>query len=75
MAALFLGLYSLALKLSPAARNRTWEVNYRWGHWLGFFLWLAIFILIHRQTMRHLPNRDPFLVPIADELITYNLPI
>jgi len=64
LAALFLSLYSLSLTLSPAVRNRTWEVPYRWEHWFGFGTWLIIFIIIHRYTSRYLNYRDPFLVPI-----------
>ena len=31
-AALFLGAYALVLSLSPAGRNRSWDVEYLWQH-------------------------------------------
>lgn len=64
-AALFLGFYAFALMLSPAARSRTWQVDYRWEPWIGFFAWLAAIILLHNQTARFLPNRDPYLLPVG----------
>lgn len=73
LAALFLSLYALALTLSPAGRARSWEVDYRWEHWLGFALWLALFILIHMQTARFLPERDPYLIPVAALLCGWGL--
>jgi cell division protein FtsW (lipid II flippase) len=65
MAALFLTLYALALTLSPAARARSWEVDYRWGHWLGLAMWAVFVVLAHRQIVRHLPDSDPYLLPAA----------
>jgi cell division protein FtsW (lipid II flippase) len=65
LAALFLFIQSLALSLSPAVRARSWQVSYRWDHWLGFALWLGIFSLAHVQAARHLPRRDPYLLPIG----------
>ena len=73
LAALFLGLYTLILTLSPAARNRTWEVSYRWEHWGSYLTWLLLFFLIHHQTSRYLKNRDPFLIPIAALLSGWGL--
>ena len=43
LAALFLGLYALALTLSPAARSRTWDIDLHWAHWLGLGIWLIGF--------------------------------
>jgi cell division protein FtsW (lipid II flippase) len=65
LAGVFLGLYSLALSLSPAARLRTWEVDYAWQHWGAFIVWAGLFTLVHRLSKRTLPGRDPFLIPIA----------
>ena len=65
LAALFLTLYALALSLSPAVRARSWEVAYRWDHWLGLLVWLAAFYLAHGQTSRWLPQRDPYLLPLG----------
>ncbi len=65
LAALFLCLYALALTLSPAARERSWMVDYRWSHWLGLAMWAVIVALAHRQIIRHLPDSDPYLLPGA----------
>jgi cell division protein FtsW (lipid II flippase) len=73
LAALFLGLFALSLTLSPAVRNRTWDVSYRWEHWISFAVWALVFYLIHIQTSRFLKNRDPFLVPIAALLSGWGL--
>jgi cell division protein FtsW (lipid II flippase) len=64
-AAAFLFLYSLILSLSPAVRERSWTVDYRFSHWLGFIVWAALFAFTQRETARRLPDRDPYLVPLA----------
>lgn len=65
LAGVFLGFYSLALSLSPAARFRTWEVTYHWQHWVAFLFWAILFTLAHRSSKQALPGRDPFLLPAA----------
>lgn len=65
LAGVFLGLYALALSLAPAARARSWEVDYRWNHWLGFLAWVILIIIVDRQSTRYLPDRDPYLLPVA----------
>jgi cell division protein FtsW (lipid II flippase) len=65
MAALFLFIQSLALTLSPAAREGSWAVDYRWSHWLGFALWVVAFGLAHRQFIKHIPDANPYLLPAA----------
>ncbi len=65
LAGTFLFLYSLILTLSPAARAGTWQVDYRWDHWLGFLVWGILFAIAHGQSVRRLPERDPYLLPIA----------
>ena len=65
LAVVFLFFYALALSLSPAARLRTWEVEFRWDHWLGFGLWLVFSLAAHFATARRLPDRDPYLLPAA----------
>lgn len=60
-----MGIYSLALSLANAARLRSWQVNYRWTHWLGFAVWIGLAWLIHRQLSHRLPERDPLLFPLT----------
>lgn len=65
LATAYLAVYALALTLSPSARARSWDVTYRWMHWVGFLLWVGLFWLARRQLDRHLRERDPFLLPLA----------
>jgi cell division protein FtsW (lipid II flippase) len=73
LAALFVLLLALALSLSPAARARSWEVDYRWSHWLGLLLWAGCTFAAHWQINRRLPERDPYLLPIAALLSGWGL--
>ena len=73
LAALFLGLFALALTLSPATRARAWDVDYHWSHWLGYGVWLIGFGVIHRETQRWMPQRDPFLIPLIALLSGWGL--
>ena len=73
LAALFVGFYALALTLSPAAHARTWEVDYRLGHWLGYLIWLVGFAIALRETSRRLPKSDPLLLPLIALLSGWGL--
>jgi len=64
-AAAFLFLYSTILTLSPAARERTWDVDYRLSHWAGFAIWFAVIFILNRAISRQVPDRDPYLFPAA----------
>lgn len=61
----FLASYALALSLSPAARTRSLVWDLRWDHWLGFIVWASGAFLADRQSRRYLPERDPYLLPVA----------
>lgn len=65
LAALFLSLYSLILTLSPAVRVRSWDADYRWGHWAGFALWAVLSWLVHIRLRDDAPKRDPYIFPLA----------
>ena len=73
VAAVFLFLYSVILTLSPAVREQAWNVSYRWAHWIGFAAWATLFFLADRFTRRQLPDRDPFLLPLAALLSGWGL--
>lgn len=64
-AGIFLALYAIALTIAPIARSRGWEGDLRWDHWIGYLVWLPLIFLAHLQSKRQLPNRDPYLLPIA----------
>ena len=65
LAAVFLFLYSLILTLAPAARARSWNVSYHWSQWLGFAVWVGVILVAHTQIKRHIPEADPYLLPVA----------
>ncbi len=65
LAGAFLFLYSLILTLAPAARERSWAVEFNWSQWLGFAAWVIVFTLAHYQTRHQLPDADPYILPIA----------
>ncbi|NOH02989.1 MAG: FtsW/RodA/SpoVE family cell cycle protein [Chloroflexi bacterium] len=67
-AALFLFIQSVILTLAPAVRERSWEVDYRLAHWIGYFGWGLFTIFAHRATVRYLPERDPYILPAASLL-------
>lgn len=72
-AAAFLFLFSVILTLSPAVRERAWSADLRWGHWIGFAVWLALYLLASRVTARRLPDLDPFILPSAFLLCGWGL--
>lgn len=72
-AALVLLIQSTILTISPAVRERTWNVDYRLSHWLGFFVWIALMNFAHRATIKYLPERDPYLLPAAGLLSGWGL--
>jgi cell division protein FtsW (lipid II flippase) len=63
--AAFLFIFSLILTLSPAVRERTWSAGFRWDHWIGFAIWLALTWYASRVTSHRFPETDPFLLPVA----------
>ena len=65
LAALFLFLYACILTLSPAVRERTWQVDLRWGHWLGLAAWALAFFLLRRTILSKLHFHDPYLLPVV----------
>ncbi len=66
LAALFLILFSIILSLSPVIRERSWDVaSLKWTHWLGLAVWGLTVWIADRQIRRRLPERDPYLFPIA----------
>lgn len=73
LAGSFLFFYSLALSLSPAARARSWDVDYRWAHWLGFAVWVLGVAFAVREAQRRLPHYDPYLVSISALLSGWGL--
>jgi len=73
LSGVFLFIYSLVLTLSPAVRYHSWNVEYRWQHWVGFISWGLISFIIHRISAKKYINRDPYLLPVAFTLIGWGL--
>jgi cell division protein FtsW (lipid II flippase) len=73
LAGVFLALFAIILSLSPSVRERSWNVEYRWQHWAGLLAWVVVFTFAHRATKRYLPERDPYLLPIAALLTGWGL--
>ncbi len=73
LAAGFLFLYALILTLAPAARARSWSVDYRWSHWLGFGIWAIVFLMLHRLANRRFPDADPYFLPLAGMLTGWGI--
>ncbi len=72
-AALFLLLLSIILTLSNAVRYRSWDVDYHWWHWVGYFIWLGSSISIHRSIKEHLQDSDPYIFIIAQLMTGWGL--
>ncbi len=72
-AGIFLFLQSIILTLAPAVRERTWDAQFRFAHWIGFVVWCAATYVAHRVLTRRLPERDPYLFPAAALLSGWGL--
>jgi len=64
-AGLLIITYGLVLTLAPAVRYHGGSDRYQFQHWVGIIVWGVIFFLLHNQTSRKLPERDPFILPIV----------
>jgi len=73
LSAVVLLFLAAALTLSPAARARSWDVDYKWGHWVGLLVWAVSFYFAYRLASRYLPHHDPFLLPIASLLCGWGI--
>ncbi|HMD87634.1 MAG TPA: FtsW/RodA/SpoVE family cell cycle protein [Anaerolineaceae bacterium] len=73
LAAIFLFFYCAILTLSPAVRLHSWQVAYRWEHWIGFLVWLLGFAFIYHELNRRLPDHDPILLPVIALLTGWGL--
>ncbi|MGH2583264.1 MAG: FtsW/RodA/SpoVE family cell cycle protein [Anaerolineales bacterium] len=75
LAAFFLILIALGLTLSPAVRDRSFDVlgELRWSHWLGVAVWIIAFFFVDRASKLSIGNRDPFIVPVAGLLSGWGL--
>ena len=73
IAGIFLFLYSIILTLAPAVRYHTWQVSYRWIHWIGFLVWISSVIALNYFSRKKFKYRDPYLLPIFSFLMGIGL--
>lgn len=70
---LILILYSAILTFAPVIRTLTWESPVIWEQWIGVLAWIVVSFVIHKASTRHLPNRDPYIIPVMYVLIGIGL--
>jgi cell division protein FtsW (lipid II flippase) len=68
LAAIVIIIFALILSISPMIRYHSAAEGYRFDHWLGVAVWIAAFGLLHYQSSRKLPQRDPYILPIVSLL-------
>ncbi|GAB4503755.1 MAG: hypothetical protein Fur0043_07470 [Anaerolineales bacterium] len=73
LAGAFLAVFSAILTLSPAVRERSWQVDYRWLHWLALAVCSMAFFFVRQLYLRRLPDRDPYLLPLTALLTGWGL--
>jgi cell division protein FtsW (lipid II flippase) len=71
--AVILFLYSVILTLAPAVRYHSWQVTYRWMHWIGFIVWITAVFFLNIISVKKFKNRDPYLLPIISFLFGLGL--
>lgn len=70
----FLLLTALALVMAPAVRLQSWElVSPELHHLVVLPVWVFGVVLIRHYLKERLPNRDPFLFPIASLLTGWGI--
>ena len=65
IAGIFLFLQASLITLAPVVRERTWNTNLLWAHWLGFLIWAGFIAYIHNASDKLLPDADQYLFPAA----------
>lgn len=64
LAGLIILCFAVILTLAPSVRNQLENGEYLWRHWLGVIVWFSSFSSLHQVSIKKLPNRDPYLIPI-----------
>lgn len=73
VAGLVIFSYGLILTLAPAVRYHAGSERYQFQHWIGVAVWGVAFSLLHVQTARKLPERDPYILPVVALLSGFGL--
>ena len=62
---LFILLYAANLTISQVVLGRAGNGPFRWDHWIGVAIWIGVFTVVHRQSIRSLKNSEPYILPIV----------
>jgi cell division protein FtsW (lipid II flippase) len=54
-------------------RERTWDVDYRFSHWLGFFTWAVLIFFANKVIQKKYPEADAYIFPSAALLSGWGL--
>jgi hypothetical protein len=65
LAAVFLFIMSAELTLAQAVRLRSWDVTYRWQHWLGWLVWYVAMLAFYIILNQRIPDHDPYILPMC----------
>ena len=65
LALVIVAILALSLSLSSLVRFHGKIDEIRIDHWVGVLIWTVSFGLLHYQTSRKLPKRDPYILPIV----------
>ena len=65
--------YSLILTFAPIIRTVSWDTPIKWEQWVALVIWMLVGLFAHRTSLKKLPNRDPYLIPIIYSLIGIGL--
>jgi len=68
IATIILIIFALILSISPMIRYHGQTDECRFAHWLGVGIWIVAFGLLHYQSSRKLPHRDPYILPVVSLL-------
>lgn len=60
---IFITFYAIALTIAPFLRYQAANSQFApWQHWIGYFVWLGVFLLVTRLASRLTPNQDPYII-------------
>ncbi len=65
LAVIFVTLYAIALTLSSIIENKSLSFQSGFQHWIGFIVWLVIFLLLSKLSSRYVPHQDPYILHLV----------
>jgi cell division protein FtsW (lipid II flippase) len=64
LAIIFISLNAIGLSLASFIRNKSLLDLASWQHWIGYFVWLGLFLLVTQVSTRLLPHQDPYVIDL-----------